>query len=193
MPDIFRITQRQYDIVIRQTLENLPRESGGFLGGSDDMIKGLLPVYNQAASDSTTSFEITSEDIERAHRFFKKHNLTYYGVYHSHPKGIPEPSTQDLRNIQRYHFIIGLVNPKDPVFAAYEASGFSYSRIPIQIVDDKGVTVLDLKAGSKLSENAVQAEVSRLEQIYNDILHERATYPVLEPISPANSQFSTLA
>lgn len=194
-PLLFKITQRQYEIIIRQTLENLPNESGGFLGGSDDMIKGLLPVMNQFGGDTTKTFGITSEDLERAHRFFKKHNLEYYGVYHSHPKGLPEPSIQDLRNLQRYLFIVGLSNPKDPVFAAYKPYGLHAERIPIQVIDNQGVTVLDLKSNqSHLSESPFIEELTRLNNFYQDILYERAQYPKMEPISPFdNSKFSTIA
>jgi len=194
-PILFKITQRQYEIIIRQALENLPCESGGFLGGSDDMIKGVFPVYNQHLGDSTSTFEISSEDLERAHRFFQKHQLDYYGVYHTHPKGLPEPSLQDLKNNQRFLFIIGLRNPQDPVFAAYQATGLHAERIPIQVVDNKGVTVLDLHKGqSKLSESNIVFEAQRLQNVYEDILHERAIYPKLKPISPFDtSQFSTIA
>lgn len=192
---IFKITQRQYEIIIRQTLENLPCESGGFLGGSDDCIKGVLPVYNQNIGDSTSTFAISTEDIDRAHRFFEKHQLEYYGVYHSHPKGIPEPSTQDLRNIQRYLFIIGLKNPKDPIFNAFRTTGYHAQRVPIQVIDNKGFTVLDLKENqSKASESPFLEEARRLENFYQDILHERMKYQKLDPVIPFdNSEFSTIA
>ena len=32
VPDFFVFTQRHYDILVKQALDNLPQESGGFLG-----------------------------------------------------------------------------------------------------------------------------------------------------------------
>ncbi len=194
--DDLKITERQYEIIIRQAIENLPRESGGFLGGSEDMIKAVLPMYNKTVGDSTHTFTLESDDILRAHQFFEKHGLEYYGVYHSHPKGLPEPSNQDLRNIQKLMFIIGLANPEDPILNAFEISGQNYIRIPIKIVANSGVTVLDLKANqNKVSQTVFYKEAIKLHQMYTDIINEKVRYQKLAPINPfqKNSQFSTFA
>jgi len=190
------ITERQYEIIIRQAIENLPRESGGFLGGSEDMVKGVLPMYNKTAGDSTHTFTLESDDILRAHQFFEKHGLEYYGVYHSHPKGLPEPSDQDLRNIQKLMFIIGLANPEDPILNAFEIYGRNYIRIPFKIVNNNGITVLDLKANqNKISQTSFFQEGVKLHQMYTDIINEKIKYQKLAPINPfqKNSEFSTIA
>jgi proteasome lid subunit RPN8/RPN11 len=193
--DILKITQRQYEIIMRQALENLPRESGGFLGGTDGMIRGLFPVFNKCIENSTDTFVITTDDIMRAHDFFKMHKLEYYGVYHSHPKGLPEPSQQDLRNRQRYHFIIGLANPDDPILAAFTAKGMVAIKIPLQVIDNKGITVLDLQSNQQhVSESPFIEEMNRLHKFIEDIKQERAEYPRLAPINPyEKSDFSTIA
>ena len=194
--DELRITERQYQIIVRQAIENLPRESGGFLGGNDDMVKGILPVFNKTIGDSTKTFTLESDDFLRARTFFEKHNLEYYGVYHSHPKGVAEPSDQDLKHYQRYLFIISLINPHDPVFAAYETHGRNVIRVPIKIVDNNGVTVLDLKASQgHISETSFMGEALKLEQLYQDITHEKARYEKLAPLDfyNNNTSFSAFA
>ena len=102
----FKITQRHYDIIIKQSRDNLPQESGGFLGGKNGLIQAILPNFNMFEGNRTDTFGLTQEDMLRAHEFFQKHNLTFYGVYHTHPNGIPFPSTGDLKTNQKHHFIL---------------------------------------------------------------------------------------
>ena len=192
---IFTITQRHYEMIIRQTLENQPQESGGFLGGKDFTIKAVMPVYNQHLYNKTDTFAITQDDVLRAHDFFAKHGLDYYGVYHSHPKGIAEPSQQDLSTNNRYHFIVGLRNPQNPEFNAFQAFGYRAQQIPIRIIDNKGITVLELHGGQKKeNSNDLHHEMGRLSNMIDDIKKDRAIYPKLSPSNPFDSSnFNTLA
>ena len=65
----FSITQRHYDIIIKQVQQNYPYESGGFIGGKDGLISAIFPVFNQDYSGKTRlQFP---EDIQRAHCFWK--------------------------------------------------------------------------------------------------------------------------
>ena len=68
--DVFIITQRHYEIIVQQAVKNYPEESGGFLGGENNTIKAILPVFNQHLYDRTKTYAITDDDILRAHRFF---------------------------------------------------------------------------------------------------------------------------
>lgn len=133
------ITKRHYDLVIKQAKDNYPEECGGFLGGLDDTIKAVYPIFNQHLYNKTDTFAITSEDIARAHAFFEKHGLRYFGVYHTHPKATADPSAQDLSHIQRYMFIISLLDLNHPDFAAYVVNGRAYNRIPLHIINHQDV------------------------------------------------------
>ncbi|NDC82301.1 hypothetical protein EB093_01365 [bacterium] len=145
-PDVFLIVKRQYDIIIKQALDNLPQESGGFIGGRDNIILGIMPTVNQHLGNRTDTFAVTSSDIQRAYDFFKKNGLTFFGLYHSHPKGIAYPSQEDILTGQRYHFIISLQNPKSPVLAAYEIIKQQPHQIPIRIeLDEKFLPKSDAK------------------------------------------------
>ena len=61
----FSITQRHYDIIIEQVGKNYPYESGGFIGGKDNLISAIYPVMNQDTSNKTDVFAIYPQDIER--------------------------------------------------------------------------------------------------------------------------------
>jgi proteasome lid subunit RPN8/RPN11 len=141
----FKITKRHYDMIIDQGYKNLPMECGGFVGGKDMTISALLPTFNQFLEDKTKTFAVTPDDIMRAHQFFSKHGLEYYGIYHTHPKGVAEPSDQDLRHIQEFMFIISYRDMKRPDFAAYiVTSTTDYSRVPLEIIQE--VSVRDIHA-----------------------------------------------
>lgn len=138
---MFKITQRQYDIIIKQVQTNYPFESGGFIGGTDFIIKAILPIFNKDESNKQDVFGLNHDDLNRAYQFFSKHQLDYYGIYHSHPKGPAIPSEQDLKHIQRYLFIISLMNFDTPDFAAYKVTGIQQAkRVPLTIVSNDAVT-----------------------------------------------------
>ena len=196
---MFIITQHQYDIIMRQAQENYPYETGGILCGSEDgIVKGLMPLYNQADGDQRKEFGLTGEDIRRGHEFAKKHGLLYFGVYHTHPKGIAYPSDADLSHNQKYLFIISLRDRYNPEFAAYRVlPGRKVIREEIQVINNSGVTVLDILTGRpKLSDNVSAVEMTKLHQLIDAIIEERANYPRLSPknkFEAIRSSFNTEA
>ena len=142
----FSITERHYNIILDQVKNNYPYESGGFIGGKDHVISAIYPVMNQDISNKTDVFSIFPEDIERAHLFFNKHGLKYYGTYHSHPKGAAIPSEQDLSHIQKYLFIISLRDFENPDFAAFRTTGHKQAeRVPLRILSNSQFSVKDIK------------------------------------------------
>jgi len=199
----FRITQRHYNLIIRQGYDNLPQESGGFLGGKDFLIQAVLPTANQHLYNRTETFGLTSDDMSRSHVFFAKHNLEYYGVYHTHPKGIAYPSPQDISTGQKYHFIISYANDKQPELAVYEIFGLHPVRVPLTVIDNKGFQALDLQGTGK-SDLKTQtlikpelardpdSEAQRLSRLIQDIKYDQVKYPRLSSLRDG-SDFSTLA
>ncbi|MDR1453431.1 MAG: M67 family metallopeptidase [Candidatus Margulisbacteria bacterium] len=196
---MFIITQHQYDLIMRQAQENYPYETGGVLcGSSDGVIKGVLPLYNQAGGDQRQEFGMSADDILRGHEFAKKHGLIFFGVYHTHPNGIAYPSEQDINNNQRFLFIISLRDRYNPEFAAYSVlPGRAVIREDIHVVNDNGVTVIDINTGKpKLSENVSTLEMHKLHTLIDAIVDERAKYPRLSPknkFEASRSSFNTEA
>jgi proteasome lid subunit RPN8/RPN11 len=181
---MFIITQHQYDLIMQQAQENYPYETGGVLcGSSDGVIKGVMPLYNQASGDQRKEFGLSADDMLRGHEFAKKHGLIFFGVYHTHPNGIAYPSDQDISNNQRFLFIISLRDRYNPEFAAYSVlPGRAVIREDIQVINDNGVTVIDINTGQpKLSEHVSTLEMQKLHTLIDAIVEERAKYPRLAP------------
>ena len=202
VPVFFVFTQRHYDILIKQALDNLPQESGGFLGGKDNVVMGIMPTHNQHLYNRTDTFAVTSDDMQRAFDFFAKNGLSYFGLYHSHPKGIAYPSPQDIRTGQRYHFIVSLRNPKVPVLAAYEIINQQPHQIPIRIEPDSKYSVKDLAAkptaaGAKAKPSPLGGDILESARQMGAVLEswrqEKSPEYQKMPPKSAGSDFSTLA
>jgi proteasome lid subunit RPN8/RPN11 len=216
---MFKITKRHYDIIIKQAQTNHPQECGGFLGGKDLTISAILPTFNAHLYNKTDTFAVTSEDILRAHEFFDKHGLEYFGIYHTHPKASATPSDQDLRNVQRFMFIISLQNFDFPDFAAYEVNGKEYKRLPLSVLT-KEADVVDIHGGQKAQDVAAQnarsgndgriilpkktaprtkagdliQEMNRMNDMFNQyITEDKISYPKLKKPRKGDDGFSTLA
>lgn len=130
----FQLLTRHYDMLTKQVRLNHPKETGGFLGGSNGIIKAVLPVFNQALTNKQTQFAMTSEDSHRAHELFHQHKLTYYGIYHNHPSGSNRPSFQDMNRIQRYLFILTLDARETLTVTAYQAIGRIPKPVPVRLI-----------------------------------------------------------
>ncbi|MFH1387628.1 MAG: Mov34/MPN/PAD-1 family protein [bacterium] len=192
---MFRITQRQYDIIMKQAQACYPQETGGFLGGRENTILGVLPIPNKHLYNRTETFALSSDDIDTAYRFLVKHQLEYLGIYHTHPKGIPVPSAQDLSHNQKYLFIIGLQDRYNPEFYAWRVENGKVYSENIKIISDTGITVIDIATGQpKLSENAPNQELDRLATMIDGMIAgKRPEYPTLSPTLWDASNFSTFA
>ena len=208
MSRVFSLTRRHYDIILKQGLDNYPEEVGGFLGGVDDQIKAIQPLFNQHLFNKTDTFSFTQEDVLRAHEFFKKHKLNYYGLYHTHPKGVAYPSKEDIATGHKYHFILSLRDQSNPVFAAYQIIRNEPHYIPIQIVENDGFSAINIHSGEKLDGSGkpisptqpvpgnVNRDVEDLSQrIHNIRESQENTYERLPPREGLedNSDFSALA
>ena len=192
---MFVITERQYNIVMKQAQACYPQETGGFLGGHDNTILGVLPIPNKDLYDRTEVFAISSDDVELAYRFLVRYKLEYLGVYHSHPRGAPFPSAQDLSHNQKYLFIISLQDRYNPELYAWRVENGKVYAEDIKIMSDYGATVIDIHTGKpKLSENVNPREMDRLAQMIEDMIAGKMpVYPKLDPTHWDASTFSTFA
>ena len=189
---MFIITQRQYDLIMHQAQACFPQESGGILGGRENVILGVLPVFNQFLYDRTKTFGMTADDIDRGYRFLAKYNLEYYGIYHSHPKGLPYPSREDLSHNQRYHFIVSLADRYNPLLMAWEVAGSQIIQVPIQIVDEGLVEQMYLSPEKPSLSEAAPDEMTKLSQIIAAIINGKIEYKKESP-KWDSSTFSTTA
>lgn len=181
---MFTITQRQYELIMRQAQENFPFETGGILcGDNQGIIKGVMPLYNLAEGDQKRQFGITADDISRGFEFAQKHGLLFYGIYHTHPEGAPYPSDEDLKHNQRFLFIISLQNRYNPELAAFSVwPGGKVVQEEIKVINNNGLTVIDIVTGKpKLSDNVTAEEMTKLNNLIEDIIEQKLKYPKLQP------------
>jgi proteasome lid subunit RPN8/RPN11 len=192
---MFTITRRQYDIIMQQAQTCYPQETGGILGGQENTILGVLPIANKVMQDRTEIFGITAEDIERAYHFLVKHRLEFLGLYHSHPRGTPFPSAQDLSHNQKHLFIVGLQDRYNPELYAWRVENGKVYAEGIRIISDIGVTVVDIATGKpQLSQNVPRQEMDRLAQMIDDLIRGvEPQYHKYNPIGWDASTFSTFA
>ena len=192
---MFIITERQYNIIMKQAQACYPQESGGILGGRENTILAVLPLVNKNLYDKTQAFQLWQDDLDRGYRFLEKYSMDYLGIYHSHPHGVPYPSEQDLSHHQKHLFIVGLQDRYNPELYAWRVADNKVFAEDIKIISDIGITVIDVTTGQpKLSENVTKTELNRLAHLINDFIAGRSpSYLKMEPIKWDASTFSTLA
>lgn len=193
---MFVITERQYNIIMGQAQACYPQETGGFLGGKENTILGVLPIPNRHLYNRTEVFALTNEDFDTAYAFLAKHNLEYLGVYHSHPKGIPYPSEQDLAHNQKYLFIVGLNDRYNPGLYAWRVENGQVFQEDIKIISDAGITVIDIHSGQPILsvDNVSRKTIDHLASMIDDMISGKEVYyPKHGPIKWDASTFSTLA
>lgn len=192
----FRIVNKHYQTILKQGLDNYPQEVGGFLGGIDGVITGILPLFNQHLFNKTDTFAFTSEDLIRGHEFCRKHGLDYYGLYHTHPKGVAYPSNEDVQSGQTYHFILSLRDRDNPVFNAFYIENKGIIPVSLKVIPDKGFSSKELTGApsSPTKSNTPEQELSALHARIGNMLDKKEnSYEKLPPKTIGNSDFSTLA
>ncbi|MEK9658164.1 MAG: Mov34/MPN/PAD-1 family protein [bacterium] len=202
----FQITQRHYDIILKQGLDLLPIEAGGFLGGDGKtgLVKAIFPIFNQHLEVQTDTFGFTAEDMSRALKFFDEHKLDYFAMYHTHPKGVAYPSQTDIDTGHTFHFILSLRDKDKPDFRSY----YIYNKKPIEqefkVISNTGTSKKDLKNSVPEYDASTQAlmkqqddtqELSeKLDQLKHqgEEGHQSSPYKKNTSFDP-NSDFNTLA
>jgi len=192
---MFIITERQYNIIMQQAQSCHPQESGGILGGRDNTILAVLPIANKNLYDRTQQFALWQDDVDRGYQFLDKYGMQYLGIYHTHPKGVPYPSDQDLSHNQKYLFIISLSDRYNPELRAWRCEGKQVYPEDIKIISDSGITVIDIKTGKpKLSQNTTKEEMDRLAYMIKAMIEgQDPQYLRLAPTKWDASSFSTFA
>lgn len=190
-----RILQKHYNTLIKQGFDNLPYETGGFLGGKDGTVLAILPTFNKDWDQNKDVFKLYLDDVTSAHTFFKKHNCEYFGVYHTHPKGVAYPSESDINTGQRYHFILSYKNEDQPEFKAYEIINKIPKPLPLLVIPNQGFASKDLAGKGVSVKDKEKAEQEDLEnRIWNIIDDKPNIYEKKPPKDELdNSQFSTFA
>jgi proteasome lid subunit RPN8/RPN11 len=95
MSDAIRIRQEIIAAICEHARETPQVECCGLLASRDGVITRAFRATN-AAHDLATSYEIAPEELFRLMRAIRAAELTFAGIYHSHPNGVNEPSARDI-------------------------------------------------------------------------------------------------
>ena len=191
---MFRISDKHYNIIVKQALDNMPQESGGFLGGRDNLILAIMPTFNKHLYNRTDTFSFDSDDLLRAYEFFKKNNMKYICPYHSHPSGVAEPSMTDIKSGQAYHLIVG-VNGEKTIINAFKIEKLKAIQVPLEVVPYSKLSQMQSVSTEQIlkTQNKIFEDNTELNQKIDSIKNEKnIKYPKLDPRS-FDSDFSTLA
>ncbi|MBI60756.1 hypothetical protein CL657_06040 [bacterium] len=193
--DEFEIIEKHYKTLIKQGLDNLPYETGGFVGGKNGQIQAILPTFNKDWDVNKDVYTLHNEDIQRAHTFFHKHGLTYYGVYHTHPNGIPYPSEADIATKQRYHFIISFKEQEFTGFNCFRIDNNVPMQLPLVVISDNGFQSKDIKNNAIQNDRNILSDEDDLNKRMHNILDDKPNkYKKMKPKDgELNSDFSTFA
>lgn len=76
--------------------DQYPSEACGLLAGTEDHIAAAFPMRNVAEA-AETRFQVDPNEQLQALKAIDEARLEWIGIYHSHPRSAPIPSTSDLR------------------------------------------------------------------------------------------------
>jgi len=90
-----RIRKGVTERIVAHAEREAPIEACGFLMGSSGLVTRDFPVTNADGREDHYTFD-PNEQL-RAYSVASEEGLDIMAVYHSHPKGPPHPSAEDIR------------------------------------------------------------------------------------------------
>jgi len=90
-----RIRNGVAERIVAHAEREAPIEACGFLMGSGGLVTRDFPVTNADGREDHYTFD--PDEQLRAYSVASEEGLDIMAVYHSHPKGPPHPSAEDIR------------------------------------------------------------------------------------------------
>jgi proteasome lid subunit RPN8/RPN11 len=106
------------DAIFGHAREALPGECCGLLVGTDDRVLEAVPIRNNAVDPSR--YQLDPQAHIEARRAARRRGLDVIGFYHSHPRGVAEPSATDLAEATYPDQVYLIVSVRDGDTAAGE-------------------------------------------------------------------------
>ncbi|MFQ5408170.1 MAG: M67 family metallopeptidase, partial [Anaerolineales bacterium] len=88
------LTRAQCDRMVAHVHAGLPNEACGLLGGVGEVVRGVYPIENVAASPVRYTMDPVAQ--VRAMVAIENEGWQLLGIFHSHPTGPPHPSPTDI-------------------------------------------------------------------------------------------------
>ncbi len=109
-----------------------PIETCGYLSGSGEVVKEVIPLTN--IDHSAEHFSFDPKEQFQAVKDARAKGYELIAVYHSHPASPARLSEEDLRlaNDPRIvYLIVSLQNPEEPVLKAFKVNSGVVAEVPM--------------------------------------------------------------
>ncbi|MCY4526961.1 MAG: M67 family metallopeptidase [Anaerolineaceae bacterium] len=129
-----RLEQHLVAQLLNAASSGAPNEACGLLGGKQGNASRFIAIDNVAANPSRR-YEMDSSQLVKALFAIERDNLELSAIWHSHPRGRPLPSPEDIRAAAWpgvCQLILGVVNGRSEL-AAWEITSGEVRRVPLQI------------------------------------------------------------
>ncbi len=122
MPDSLDLPESAAAAMLAHAARDAPQEACGLLVGVGHAVVHVVPTANAEASP--TRYTIPAEQHFAALREARAAGLTVIGAYHSHPRGLAEPSPTDAATaFPDFVFVIAGLSPAPQLRAWRFAEG----------------------------------------------------------------------
>lgn len=137
-PDSLIIRTEDWNGMLRHVRACLPDEACGLLGGTEETVRMVIAVTNEARSPVT--FRMEPREQLKAMLLIEEAGYELLGIYHSHPAGPQGPSQTDLA--EAYYpdvaYLIWYRAEDGWRCSAYDLGAGTLRRIPISLIDESG-------------------------------------------------------
>jgi len=126
-----RIPAAVRDVMFSHSLAELPNECCGLLIGGQNIeravpMRSIPPAADAYYMDPEQQIEVFTEMQAAGEQLL--------GIYHSHPKGPPEPSGMDMQlafHPDALYIIVSLADAQHPEFGAYRLQAGKFQKVEI--------------------------------------------------------------
>jgi proteasome lid subunit RPN8/RPN11 len=128
------LTEVQAKAIAQHALSEAPQEACGVIGGVGERAERIVPLSN-VASDPNRFYQLDNGALDQAVRSFRADGLSLIAIYHSHPRGEPIPSPNDVEaapHLAVIHLIVGLKHP-EPRLAAWSIQTAQVQRVELHV------------------------------------------------------------
>lgn len=129
---MLRLPHRIWLQVVGHSLDGLPDEACGLLGGhADGRVVTFYPCRN--AAESGRVYEVDPRDHLRADRDAEDRGLAIVGVVHSHTHTDAYPSATDVAQAPdpEWHYVLVSLRDDEPVTRSYRIVAGNISEEPV--------------------------------------------------------------
>ncbi len=100
--EYLRLSHEQARAMIHHAQASYPAEACGLIGGQANTAHLLIPVTNVAANPNS-QFQMAAHELLQGLKTIEVAGFDLIGIYHSHPKSDPIPSSTDIQMAEKHY------------------------------------------------------------------------------------------